>query len=179
MDPINVMKYYEWLFFKHSTNIVKWALEEDLIHRNVDIATFFHICLLLVRRDDLNKEEYEKFVINMWKQGRKRLAIGSLVTIFDNDDPQLIEFLGKDYFVTENGQHVPYEDIESILTIPQEPKYNKENIKPGMRVRLVNKNVTGNVYTITAVHTKGFDAKNGKYQFTNLEYSSIAKIIDK
>ncbi len=172
------LSYYEWLFFK-TKSITKWAEANDIDMGTQSIHDFFNVCLTLAGKD-IDDDKRECFIKNMWKKGKKRLAVGLYVQIegiMPYTTDHMIEFLSPDNFIDENGRHIPYYQIRRIVTIPEKSKYSNKNIKVGMRLRLENKNVTGNVYTVVAVHRKGFDAKNGKYSFKNLEYSSIAEIL--
>lgn len=58
--------------------------------------------------------------------------------------------------------------------------FNKNVLRVGQIVRLVNKRYTGNLYRILALHNRGFDVENirlPKYKFYDLDYDSIDKII--
>jgi hypothetical protein len=58
--------------------------------------------------------------------------------------------------------------------------FNKNVLRVGQIVRLVNKRFTGNRYRILALHNKGFDVENvqkPKYKFYDLDYDSIDKIL--
>jgi hypothetical protein len=59
--------------------------------------------------------------------------------------------------------------------------FNKNVLRVGQIVRLVNKRFTGNRYRILALHNKGFDVENvqkPKYKFYDLDYDSIDKILN-
>lgn len=171
------LQYYNWLFFK-SEKIADWAEGHGLDLGTQSVPDFFFLCLKLAKQNP-SDEKYKCFVKNMWKHGKKRLSIGLQVDV-DNGrftSPHIIHTLGKSSFTDETGASIPYTQIRRITSIPEKPKYNKHNIQVGMKLRLVNKRYTGNVYTVTAVHSKGFDAKNGQFVFKMLEYSSIDRIL--
>lgn len=170
------MEYYEWLFFgnKRST-IIKWAQHNDIDMGTQSIPDFFRICVQLAGADQVPPT----FAHEMWKRGKKRLAIGLLVEV---DGPRyptqhMISVLEKNTFVDMDGERVVYEKIRRVVTVPKRPKYDKKNLQVGMKLKLVNKNGSKNIYTITALNKNGFDAKNGDYLFFNLEYGSIANVL--
>lgn len=170
------MEYYEWLFFNSDKPAIsKWGEVNEIDLGTQSIPDFFRLCLLLVKKE----ETKECFVKNMWKKGKKRLAIGQNVQCkgIRYETEHIITFLEKDHFVDDQGEKIPYTNITRVLTIPERPKFSKNNIKVGMKVRLVNKRYTGNVYTIINTSRLGFDAQNGEYIFLNLDYGSIDKIL--
>lgn len=171
------LQYYNWLFFK-SEKIADWAEGNGLNLGTESIPDFFSLCLKLAKQKP-SPEKYKCFVKNMWKHGKKRLAIGLQVDV-DNGrftTQHMIHTLGKSTFTDDQGESFSYTQIRRITNIPEKPKFNKKNIKVGMKLRLVNKRYTGNVYTVTGVHSKGFDAKNGQFVFKMFEYSSIDRIL--
>lgn len=169
------MEYYEYLFFKNDKPVIyKWAKSKCLDLGTESIHDFFRICLLLCNEKDITS----CFIDKMWKMGKKRLAIGFNVECFGNkhSTQHVIDHLGRDHFIDRDGNKMPYNSIKRLLTIPDN-NFSYKNIKVGMKLRLVNKRFTGNVYTVTNTNKLGFDAKNGKYVFLNLDYDSIDKII--
>jgi len=169
------MEYYEWLFFNSDNPvIVKWGEAKGIDFGTQSVNDFFRLCCILV-----GKEVNDHFIKHMWKRGKKRLAIGQMVQCKGTryETQHMISFLERDHFVDDQGEKIKYVEITRVLTIPERPKYSKKNIKPGMKVRLMNKRFTGNVYTITNTSRLGFDAQNGKYVFLNLDYGSIDKIL--
>ena len=60
-------------------------------------------------------------------------------------------------------------------------KWNPKLLKIGQVVRLYNERFTGNLYVITQLDPLGFNVYNRRlpqYQFNDLDYSSIDKIIN-
>jgi len=174
----HIFDYYDWLFFKSEGMLFKWAEKnnKDIGLQNVD--DYFRLCLELVESKDLTDEQLECFKRKMWKKGYKRLSIGCRILLQDTT-PHMITFLDKNGFIDEEDKRISYIDIRSVMCIPDIPKYSKDNIKVGMVLRLVNKRYTGNLYTVTAVRRKTFDAVNGSYKFPGVEYSEIDDIIKK
>lgn len=187
---MKVFEYYDWLFFGENAmmaNVLDAGVHSDAgihldvgVHNTLDVGVqsltdYFRICIELVN-EKLTKEQMECFKTRMWKRGYKHLSIG-LQVVLDDSTPHMITFLDKNGFVDEEDERFSYNRIHRISTIPDSPKYSKDNIHVGMKLRLINKRFTGNVYTVTAVHKKTFDAVNGKYKFPGLEYSSIDRIL--
>jgi len=59
-------------------------------------------------------------------------------------------------------------------------KFNKNILRLGQIVRLVNRRFTGNRYRIIGLHSRGFDVENvaqPKYKFYDLDYDSIDRIL--
>ena len=170
--------YYDWVFFGDDGVLATWIEKTGSDTRLQSLDDYFRLCLELVEKNDLTEAEQTCFKEKMWKKGYKRLAVG--LRIETNDTvPRMITFLDKHGFVDEESERFPYTDIHRITTIPEQPKYGKNNIKVGDRIRLVNKKFTGNIYTVTATHKHTFDAVNGTYKFSDLDYGSISKILPK
>lgn len=171
------MEYYEYLFFKNNKPVIyKWAIKKGHNVGTESIKDFFRICLKLCNEKDVSS----CFVDKMWKIGKERLAIGLNVECYGDryDTQHMIHKLEKNYFVDENDNKIPYTSIKRLITIPDSPKFSYKNIKVGMKLRLINKRYTGNIYTVIGTSKLGFDVENNKYVFLNLDYDSIDKIIE-
>lgn len=154
--------FFDWLFF--GSNFL-YVSKKDIKIKNLN--DYFLKCLSLVNK----QSELPKFKKNMWKIGKTRLPIGIKVVL--TDGIHIVSTVHDKYFTDSDDNKFKYEEIIDIKTFPKVPKFSMKNIKVGMKLRLYNKRFTGNVYTVTATHKNGFDARNGRYVFSMLGYDTI------
>lgn len=174
---MSVFEYYDWLFFNVTNRgLTQWIEKKSIDIGVQSISDYFSICFRMVKQSPLTDDKLLCFKKEMWKLGKERLAIGLKVNL-DDTTTHMIHVLNKTTFTGNDDEKIPYYRINRVVTIPTQPKFSQDNIKVGMKVVMVNKRKTGNVYTVTNTEKNGFDAQNGDYELKMLEYESIDHIV--
>ena len=96
----------EMLFFD-SEMITQWSTIPIS-----DIPTFFNICLKLVDKENISKQQKDCFIKKMWDVGKERLKIGQLIKT--KMTKHTIVKLKDEYFIDENDEKISYIEITEI-----------------------------------------------------------------